>query len=386
VVESSRSNRDSHDAVNGIDRPRATASPSASASSNAPAGPAFDFAFVAPRHPDGSDWPWLSRIGPMRRHRWQAMYIDHTWKRWEKLSRAYVRWQYLRAMRFIGRADLAFLFSTDINRGMTRWPSKLFHRPKRIYVGFTQDGLWPQKKIDGLADAMRQLDGVTVFSEDERQLYIARFGLDPRRTHLIPIHTDETGDYSQYPDALPADAPPGLKRGEFVLSLGSPNRRLTPIAQACQALAVSLVIITRPWHKNDSLDELAAMGAIIITNADKMKSLTYLRCARAAVMAFDTDQLPGAFTTLIHGMFLRTPSIVTSCLGIADYVVDGENGLVTPHGDEPALQRAIERMWSENGLAQSMGEAGLARAQRLYSLEAAATMHEALAQRVMQQM
>jgi glycosyltransferase involved in cell wall biosynthesis len=343
----------------------------------------WSFAFVAPRHPDGSNWPWLSQIGPMKRHDWSAFYIANTWQRWEKMTRPYVRWQYMRAMRHIAHADLAFLFSTDINVGMTRWPSRMFRRPKRIYVGFTQDGVWPQHKIDLLAGAMRQLDAVTVFSEDERQLYLQRFGLHANRTHLIPIHTDETGDYSQYPDALPSDAMASLRKGEYVLSLGSPNRRFTPIARACQALKVPLVIITRPWHKNDSLDELAKMGAIIITNADKLKSLTYLRCARAAVMAFDTDQLPGAFTTLIHGTFLRTPSIVTSCLGMADYVVNGENGLVTPHGDEDALRRAIERVWSERDLAQRMGDASYARAQRLYSLEAAATMHEELAQRVM---
>jgi glycosyltransferase involved in cell wall biosynthesis len=343
---------------------------------------AGSFVFVAPRHPDGSDWPWLSRIGPMQRHSWSAIYIENTWKRWERASKPYVRWQYARAMRRIARADVAFFFSTDINVGMTRWPSRLFRLPRRIYVGFTQDGVWPQQKVGLLSHAMQQLDAVTVFSEDERQLYLQRFGLQAERTHLIPIHTDETGDYSQYPDALPADA--SVQRDGYVLSLGSPNRRFTPIARACQALKVPLVIITRPWHKNDSLDELARMGATIITNADKMKSLTYLRCARAAVMAFETDQLPGAFTTLIHGMFMRTPSVVTACLGMSDYVVNNDNGLIAPHGDEDALRRAIERLWSEDGLAERMGEAGYQRAQRLYSLEAAATRHEALARQVME--
>jgi glycosyltransferase involved in cell wall biosynthesis len=323
----------------------------------------------------------------MRRHAWSASYIEHTFARWgtrgEKLSKPWVRWQYVRAMRRIARADLAFLFSTDINVGMTRWPANMFRKPKRIYVGFTQDGPWPQEKVDLLAGAMRRLDAVTVFSEDERRLYLQRYGLDAARTHLIPIHTDEAGDYSQYPDALPADAPANVRKSEYVLSLGSPNRRFTPIARACERLKVPLVIITRPWHKNDSLDELAKMGATLITDADKMKSLTYLRCARAAVMAFDTDQLPGAFTTLIHGMFMRTASVVTSCLGMSDYIVHGDNGLVTPHGDEDALRAAIERMWNEPDLAQRMGEAGFARAQRLYSLEAAATAHEALAQRVL---
>jgi glycosyltransferase involved in cell wall biosynthesis len=349
----------------------------------------FNLAFVAPRHPDGSNWPWLSNIGAMRKHRWNAHYIQHTFAKWgkrgEKLSKPYVRWQYAMAMRGISppKADLAFFFSTDINLGMTAWPSRMMRQPKRIYVGFTQDGVWPQKKVDALSHAMRQLDAVTVFSEDERRLYLTRYGLEESRVKLIPIHTDETGDYSQYPEALPPDAPSSIRKGEYVLSLGSPNRRFTPIAKACEALKVPLVIITRPWHKNDSLEELTKMGATIITNADKMKSLTYLRCAKAAVMAFDTDQLPGAFTTLIHGMFMKTASVVTSCLGMSDYVIDGETGLITGHGDEEALRIAIARVWNESGLAQRMGEAGYQRAQRLYSLEAAATAHEALTQQVL---
>ncbi len=337
--------------------------------------PARFFSYVAPRHADGSDWPWLSQIGPMRRHRFQAIYIENTLKRLPKATRLYVRWQYVQAMRRIRTSDAAFLFSTNIAVGMTSWPAPLFHPPKRIYVGFTQDGPWPQQKIDRLARAMQRCDGVTVFSEDERQLYLRRYSLDPARVHLIPIHTDETQGYRQYPDERPRQQP-------YVLSLGSPNRRFTPIARACHALGVPLVIITRPWHKNDSLDELASLGATIITDADKMKSLTYLKHARFAVMAFQTPDLPGAFTTLIHGMFMRTPSIVTRCLGISDYVIDGQTGFVTPHGDDDALRAAIDRLWNEPNLAEQFSEAACARAHQLYSLEAAATRFAALAEQV----
>lgn len=336
------------------------------------------FSFVAPRHPDGSDWPWISRIGPMRRHRFTPIYIENTFNRVPRATRFYVRWQYLRAMRAIRRTELAFLFSTEIGVGMTSWPSKLLHQPKRIYVGFTQDGPWPQPKIDRLSRALRQCDAVTVFSEDERRLYLQRYALNSARVHLIPIHTDETQGYKQYSDARPIEAP-------YVLSLGSPNRRFTPIARACAALKIPLVIITRAWHKNDSLAELADLGATIITDADKMKSLTYLKHAKFAAMCFETPELPGAFTTLIHAMFMRTPSVVTSCLGISDYIVDGENGIVTPHGDDAALQRAIDQLWNQPGFAERFAQAGYARAVRLFSLEAAAEQFDALAENVLRQ-
>lgn len=308
----------------------------------------------------------------MQRHRFLPLYIDNTFRRVPKLTRVHVRWQYLKAMRAIRNADLAFLFSTDIGVGMTTWPATWMGAPPRIYVGFTQDGIWPQRKIDRLSRALRRCAAVSVFSQDERTLYLSRYRLDAARVHVIPIHTDETEGYRQYPDDRPIAQ-------RYVLSLGSPNRRFTPVARACQALKIPLVIITRPWHKNDSLDDLAKLGATIITDADKMKSLTYLKHAEFAAMCFETDGLPGAFTTLIHGMFMGTPSVATSCLGIADYVVNGENGLVTQHGDESALKHAIDRLWNTPTLAERFAENGRERAMRLFSLEAAADRFEALA-------
>ena len=337
-----------------------------------PSRDSHSIAFIAPRHPDGSDWPWLSKIGPMRDHRFTAVYIENTWRRLPKATKAYVQWQYIDAARRIRACDLAFLFSTDIGAGMTHWPAALLPQPPRIYVGFTQDGAWPAKKIDRLSRALNACAAVTVFSEDERQLYLSRYRLDPSRVHTIPIHTDETEGYQQYPDQRPLERP-------YVLSLGSPNRRFTPIARACRALNVPLVIITRPWHKNDSLDELRTMGATIITDADKMKSLTYLKHAKLAAMCFETPDLPGAFTTLIHAMFMRTPSVVTSCLGMSDYIVNGENGFIAPHGDDAALQSAIDRLWNEPGLADRFAQSGLERATRLFSLEAAAQRFHELA-------
>jgi glycosyltransferase involved in cell wall biosynthesis len=140
--------------------------------------------------------------------------------------------------------------------------------------------------------------------------------LDPQRVHVIPIHTDELQGYRQYADQRPIEQP-------YVLSMGSPNRRFTSVARACADLKVPLVIITRPWHRHDSLDELASLGATIITDADKLKSLTYLKHAKFMVMDFESAELPGAFTTIIHGMFMNTPSVATNCLGMSEYVIDG---------------------------------------------------------------
>ncbi len=71
-------------------------------------------------------------------------------------------------------------------------------------------------------------------------------------------------------------------------------------------------------------------------------------------------------------MFLRTPMVATNCLGVPEHIIDGETGYVTSHGKDDALQAAIDRLWSEPGLAGRLGDAAEARARNRHSLKAAA--------------
>lgn len=307
----------------------------------------------------------------MASHRFTAVYIENTFRRLPKATGGYVRWQHLRAALATRAAELTFLFSTDIGLGLAGAVGRWLHPSPLVYVGFTQDGIWPESKVQSLARALQRCRVVTVFSEDERSLYLDRYGLHPDRARVIPIHTDETGDYREY------QGPP-LQDGPYVLSLGSPNRRFTPVARACHSLGIPLVIVTRPTHRLDSLDELASLGARIVTDAGKIQALTWLHHARFAVMAFDTDQLPGAFTTLIHGMFLGTPAVVSNCLGMRDYIAHGENGLIVPHRDEQSLRDAIGNLWNDPARVSAFAENGRQRAARLHSLNAAADHFDAL--------
>ena len=322
-------------------------------------------AFVVPRFRHDRDWPWITRITPLDQRSFTPIYIDNVYERFPKATRLYRRWQYARAARRIRSFDLAFLFSTDIGIGLTNRLRRSTHGPHLIYVGFTQDGPWPGTRIRKVAKALQRCDVVTMFTEQERQVYLERYGLAPEQAVVVPIHTDEADGYGHYPNESPRDEP-------YVVALGSPNRRFTPTARICNELGVPLVIVTRPWHTNDSLDDLRSLGAKIVTDADKLEALTYLKHARLAVMPFDDPTIAGGYTTIIHAMFLRTPIVATNCLGVPEHIIDGETGFVTPHSDDESLKGAIDRLWSEPGLVQRLGDAAEARAQQRHSLKAAA--------------
>jgi glycosyltransferase involved in cell wall biosynthesis len=329
-------------------------------------------AFVAPRHRDDPDWPWLTCIGPMRTLPFRRIFIDNTFRPVPKLSGLYQRWQYAKAAWALMPVHLAFLFSDGVGAALTGPLARRLAPARRIYVGFTQDGPWPRRRIERFATLLGRCDAVTMFTEEERAVYLDRYHLTPDRARVIPIHTDETNGYRQYPDTPPRDRP-------FALSLGSPNRRFAPVARACRDLGIDLVIITRPGHENDSLHELADLGAEIITDANKQRALTYLKHARLAVAAFDDPNIAGGFTTLVHAMFLRTPFVLTQCLGMGEHVIDGETGFVTRHDDEPGLHEALKQLWNDPDLATRFGEAAHRRAQARHSLTAAADMFYRLA-------
>ena len=305
------------------------------------------------------------------------IYIDNVYERFPKATGIYRRWQYAHAARRVGSYDLAFLFSTDIGIGLTNRLRRSTQSPRLIYVGFTQDGPWPGKQIHKVAKALRRCQVVTMFTEQERQVYIDRYELSPDQAVVIPIHTDETNNYRQYGNVSPEQEP-------YAVALGSPNRRFTPTARICKALGVPLVIITRLWHTHDCLDELRSLGVKVITDADKLKALTYLKHARLAVMPFDDPTISAGYTTIMHAMFLRTPMVATNCLGIPEHIIDGETGYVTEHGKDDALKAAIDRLWSERGLAGRLGDAAEARAQNRHSLRSAARNFANLTQKLLQ--
>ncbi len=320
--------------------------------------------FIAPVHRGEPDWPWITRVEPMSRLHVDSFFIDSVWQPLPKLTRVYQHLQYMRCLRLMRRYDLVFTFCPEICVGLNA-VGALSGPARKVYVGFTQDSPWPQDRIDRLSCALERYDVITMFSAEERDVYVDRYRLDPSRVSVIPIHTDESQGYERYSDRSPLDHP-------YVVSVGSPNRRFRPVARACAKMGMPLVIITRPNHELDNLDELRAMGATVITNAKKPEALTYLKHARMCVMAFADPGIPGGFTTLMHGMFMRTPFILTRCLGMSEHVIDGETGFITPHGEQDALEAAMNRLWQERGLAESFGERGLAHAERRHSLEAAA--------------
>jgi glycosyltransferase involved in cell wall biosynthesis len=64
----------------------------------------------------------------------------------------------------------------------------------------------------------------------------------------------------------------------------------------------------------------------------------------------------------VEAMQAGRPVIASAAGGLADIVVDGETGLLTPPGDPAALAAALRRLLADKALREAMGEAGRRRA------------------------
>ena len=102
----------------------------------------------------------------------------------------------------------------------------------------------------------------------------------------------------------------------------------------------------------------------------------------AWVLAF-TSPKEGWGITNLEAAACATPVVASSSPGLRESVVDGETGFLVPHGDLPALVRALTRVVSDRALVDTLGAAGRTFAER-FTWESAAEQTEAHLQRVIE--
>ena len=77
----------------------------------------------------------------------------------------------------------------------------------------------------------------------------------------------------------------------------------------------------------------------------------------------------GMCTSLVDAMAAAKPTVATSVGGVPEVVADGETGFLVAAKDHHALADRIVRLLKDEALRRRMGEAGLARARRLFTVE-----------------
>jgi glycosyltransferase involved in cell wall biosynthesis len=95
--------------------------------------------------------------------------------------------------------------------------------------------------------------------------------------------------------------------------------------------------------------------------------------------------MEGLGVSLLQASAARVPIIASRAGGMPEAVRDGENGLLIPPGDVPALAAAMNRLLGDAALRTRMGEAGRALVLREFSTEAMCDGNLAIYRKVLEE-
>jgi glycosyltransferase involved in cell wall biosynthesis len=77
----------------------------------------------------------------------------------------------------------------------------------------------------------------------------------------------------------------------------------------------------------------------------------------------------GMCTSLVDAMAAAKPTVATAVGGVPEVVADGETGCLVPVRDHQRMAEQIVRLLKDDSLRRRMGQAGLERARRLFTVE-----------------
>lgn len=207
--------------------------------------------------------------------------------------------------------------------------------------------------------ALGSVDRIVVHSRAEIEAYSRWLGLPRERFSFVPLTADipVVGPWDE-DDAAP-----------YVIALGTANRDYATLLRAVRRLGVRTIIVA-----GDS----ALQGLEIPPNVEVRSQLPLEAChrlvqrARLHVIPIKNTEAPSGQVTLIEGMMIGCPIVVTRCAGSQDYLAEGREGLMVDPGDDASLEAAIRGLWHDAAERRRLSGAARERGLAQYSSPAAA--------------
>ncbi len=210
--------------------------------------------------------------------------------------------------------------------------------------------------------------------------HVVSHGWPRARAHYLPnfAAVGEASPVARERLDTPAEAP-------LLLALGRLHQ-----AKAIDVLLQALTLETRPylWLAGDGplRAELQALARKLGV-AERVRFLGWRDDRDALFGAADICVFPSRYephgTVTMEAWGQRRPLVAAAAAGPAAYVHDGEDGLLVPTDDAPALAAAIGRVIDEPRLAARLVEGGWRRYQDEYTEEACVARYLQLFQRLL---
>jgi glycosyltransferase involved in cell wall biosynthesis len=176
------------------------------------------------------------------------------------------------------------------------------------------------------------------------------------------------------------DIPPGLPKEEFLLFVGelSRDKGVPTLLRAYESLGGKrppLLLVGRrmpdtPTHLPDGAEMCAQWPHDHVMAA-------FRRCLFAVLPSICLDACP---TTVLEAMASGRPVVATTTGGVVDMIMDGENGLLVPPGDESRLAETMARLLNDPDLRVRLAAGARERAKRFTASAVAERLEAVYAQ------
>jgi len=252
--------------------------------------------------------------------------------------------------------------------------------------GLKQIGLnptsWLIRGLVGLRNRLlKKADALVSVSQEITHEYLS-VGMPSERIHLIP---QSANPLSFFPASLsekehmrerlnlPRSATIATYTGRLVSYKGLPLlmsvwKRLSPrflslVLLVVGAGGVDMFNYEETLKKYITLNKL--QGRVIMTGAVSNVG-DFLRASDLYVFPSENEGQP---LSVIEAMACGLPVVTTSVDGMRDMVVDHQNGLLVPPGDETRLETALVELLTNQGLQQQLGQNALIAFRDSYTLD-----------------
>ncbi|WP_428386705.1 glycosyltransferase [Mucisphaera sp.] len=254
-----------------------------------------------------------------------------------------------------GRASAALLVSHDprVTFAAEYWAHRFGYQGPHLAMSFNFPALPTGFRAKMMRRAFARIDRFVTYSRMEVDLYSREYDLPPERFTFKHWGV-------QPPASVPESQP--VISGDYVCALGENARDYALLAEAARRLpGIKFVWVVRPYNLN-GID--VPENVTVRFNIPRGEAMNILKYSRFMTLALKHSRVPCGHVTLVAAMYFCKTTVCTASVGVDDYLVDGETGVITESGSPQAMAEAIEDLWENREKADLYGERSLAFAQK----------------------
>lgn len=203
--------------------------------------------------------------------------------------------------------------------------------------------------------AFEKINAAVVNSTYEAKTFEKRF---PRtKFFFVPLHSD--------PRCF--ELAKSMKSNGYIFSGGGAERDFATLTKAAKGIDYSFLIVT---FSPKNLPKITLPKNVQVKfNVPEYEYFKLIANSKFVVVPLETTGRSAGQTTVVQAMSAGKAVITTNVPGLADYIHDGETGILVKAGDQEALVKAIERLANNSKDLKKLSDAAFQFAQQNFTYQ-----------------